>query len=128
MGYSLNWHVERRALNLKLFDSVSAEELMDCNLRTLRYIEEGVQPVHIIIDTLAVTTYPPNLRWVMHMIQGNPSKALGWRIVVANDDNIRVLLSTILSVLHVPIHTCVTVQQAHDFLKELDPSPTALAR
>ncbi len=128
MSYSLNWHVEKRVLYLRLFNNISANEIIDCNQAALRYIREGTQPVHIVIDTLDITTYPNNLRWIIHMVQNNPTKAIGWRLVIADDHNLRVLLSTILSVLHVPIHSCQTVQEALDYLKQLDSPPLAATR
>lgn len=125
MGYNINWQVEKRVIYLKLFDSLSADELIECNQQAMRMVHEGIQPIHIIIDTLAIVSYPTNLRWVIHMIQGNAAKAVGWRVVVTDDNNIRVLLSTILSVLHVEIHACCTMQHANEFIAQFDAAQAA---
>ena len=51
------------------------------------------------------------------MVQNNPTKAIGWRLVIADDHNLRV-----------PIHSCQTVQEALDYLKQLDSPPLAATR
>ena len=121
MGFSITWHIEKQAIYLKLFDVVTLQEVIDMNQQTVQYVMAGVQPVHIVIDTLAVTGFPPNLRWVMRTMQSNPVAPSGWNILVQNNHAIHVLASTILRVLRVPFHTCTTLQEAQAFLNSTSP-------
>lgn len=127
MGYTLNWHIDSRVLSIRLFDKLSPDDLRDCNGMARRYIRQGTQPIHVIIDTLAVTDYPTNLRWVVHMLQNNGDRAVGWLIVIAEDHNIRLLLATLFNVLHMPFHLCKSLPEALDFLRELEPAALAAA-
>jgi hypothetical protein len=100
--------------------------LIDANGKTIQFIAAGTQPIHVLIDTLDVKSFPTNLRWLIHMIQNNETRADGWRVIIVNDSTIHVLVKTILSVLHKPIHSCSCVQEAHNFLKELETPSYAL--
>jgi hypothetical protein len=116
MGFSITWHIEKRVIDLKVFGVITSEEIIALNLQVMDFIEAGSHPVHIIIDTLDVTEYPTNLRWVFRMLRNNPVPPTGWNILVQNNPTVRVLAGTILSVLPVPLHICTTLEEAHDFL------------
>jgi hypothetical protein len=117
MGFSVTWYVEKRVIHLKVFGIVTSEEVIDLNRETMAYLEMGIHPVHIIIDTLDVTEYPSNLRWVMRLVQTNPVRPTGWNLLVQNNSTVRVIASTILSLLRLPMHICSTLEEAQNFLE-----------
>ncbi len=117
MGFSVTWHVEKEVIDLKVFGTVTSEDIIALNLKTMEYIEASIQPVHLIIDTLDVTTYPTNLRWILRLLKNNPIPATGWNILVQNNPTVRVLACAILSILRVPLHVCTTLEEAETFLE-----------
>ncbi|MBI1259626.1 MAG: hypothetical protein GC204_19330 [Chloroflexi bacterium] len=116
MSFNVTWHIEKQVINLKVFGVVTSEDIIALNLKTMAYIEAGTHPVHLIIDTLDVTEYPTNLRWVLRLLKNNPIPPTGWNILVQNNPTIRVLAGSILSVLHVPLHVCNSLEEAEAFL------------
>ncbi|MEO8396085.1 MAG: hypothetical protein ABI700_24035 [Chloroflexota bacterium] len=117
MGFSVTWHVEKEVIDLKVFGTVTSEDIMALNLKTMDYINASIQPAHLIIDTLDVTTYPTNLRWVLRLLKNNPIHPTGWNILVQNNPTVCVLAGTILSVLRVPLHVCTTLEDSENFLE-----------
>lgn len=128
MSYQVYWHTEKQVMHLKLFDTVSADDLTGSNLEANAMVADGVQPIHVLIDTTGVKAFPSNLRWVIHMLQSNKVKATGYRIAIGSDPTIRTLVTTILSVLHVPVLVCDTLEEAEELLTALNAPVTASVR
>jgi hypothetical protein len=127
MGYKLNWHVDKHVIHLKFYDTVTADDLTNFHKEMPRFVAEGIQPVHVLIDTTDVKSFPSNLRWVIHMLQGNPVKASGYRIAIGSDPTIRTLITTILGVIHVPVLVCDSLAEADELLTALNvPVPAAV--
>ena len=116
MAFSVTWNIEKQVIDLKVFGVVTSEEIIALNLQTMAYIEAGIHPVHLIIDTLEVTAYPNNLRWILRLLKNNPVPPTGWNILVQNNPAVRVLAATLLSVIRVPLHICSTQEEAAAFL------------
>jgi len=121
MGFKINWYVEKQVISLKLFDAVSADEVLEINRQTVQFAQDGLAPVHIIIDTLGVSEFPTNLRWVLQIMQSNPIAPSGWHILIHNNPIIHFLSSTVLSLLRVPVYACGSVAEAKQFLHDKQP-------
>jgi hypothetical protein len=119
MAISVTWHIEKEVIYLKVFGVVTSEEVIDLNRETMALLEMGNHPVHIIIDTLEVTEYPTNLRWVMRLVRTNPVQPTGCNILVQNNQTVRVLACAILNVLRLPLHVCTTREAAYRFLETM---------
>jgi|SRR3954468_17680192 hypothetical protein len=117
MSFSVLWHIEKKVIHLKVFGTVTPEEVFSLNQKTMALLEVGNHPVHIIVDTLEVTAYPTNLRWVMRMLQTNPVRPSGRIILVQNNSAVRVLASAILGILRYPLQMCTTLEEATDLLE-----------
>jgi len=116
MSFSVTWHLEKRVIYLKVFDIVTPEDVINLNQETKSLMNVGIHPVHVIIDTLGVSEYPNNLRWVIRLLQTSCIPPTGWSVLVQTNPAIRVLASTILGILRLPVHTCTTLQEARDFV------------
>ena len=117
MSYSVSWYIEKQVVYLKVFDTITAEDVINLNRETMMNLEMGVPPVHLIIDTLDIREYPSNLRWVMRLIKTNPVRPSGWNILIQNNNAVRVLASAILGLLRLPLYTCSTLEEAQNFLQ-----------
>lgn len=116
MSFEIQWRSELQAIYLKMAEVVTPAEVMDMNRATIALAQEHPAPIHIIIDTLAVTEIPTNLRWVLQMMLTNPASPTGWNIVVQKNPLIQLMASIILRVLRVPFHFCATMDEAIAFL------------
>ena len=119
MPISVTWFIEKEVIYLKVFGVVTPEEVFNLNQETMALLETGNHPVHIIIDTLEVTEYPTNLRWVMRLVRTNPVRPSGMNILIQNNSTVRVLACAILNVLRLPLHVCSTLQEADAFLEAM---------
>lgn len=125
MSYAIKWYVDKQVIYIKLSGVVTTQEVTLLNRQTVEHVQQGIQPVHVIIDTLEVEAYPENLRWVMELMRNNRFSPTGWNVIVQKHKAIRLLGSTILSILGVPYHTCATLDEARAFFADLHIAPTA---
>ena len=121
MPYRIQWYIEKRVILEEAFGNVTIEELVQFNAEVTALIaNEGIAPVHVIVDLTKVEKYPSSLREVLGtMRQKNPEK-VGWMMVVTESPIMRFVASTIFQIARLKLRTFSTLQQAKGFLAEMD--------
>jgi SepF-like predicted cell division protein (DUF552 family) len=123
MPYRIQWYVEGRVILEEAFGDVTIEELVRFNAEvTALIVNEGIAPVHVIVDLSKVEKYPSSLREVLGtMRQKNPEK-VGWMMIVTESPVMRFVASTVFQLARLKLRTFATMQQAKMFLAEIDES------
>jgi len=121
MPYRIEWYIEGRVVFEEAYGDVTVDELVRFNAEVTALINnEGIAPVHVIVDLSKVEKYPSSLREVLGtMRQKNPDK-VGWMLIVTESPILRFVASTIFQIAHLKLRTFSNLQQAKGFLAEMD--------
>src|SRR5690349_20430723 len=113
MPYKIEWYVEGRVILEEAYGDVTVEELVSFNAEVTSLIaNEGIAPVHVIVDLSKVEKYPSSLREVLGtMRQKNPEK-VGWMLIVTESPIMRFIASTIFQIARLRLRTFSTLAQA----------------
>ncbi|MBI1258539.1 MAG: hypothetical protein GC204_13810 [Chloroflexi bacterium] len=121
MPYRIQWYVEGRVILEEAFGDVTMEELVRFNAEVTTLIaEEGVAPVHVIVDLSKVEKYPPSLREVLSTMRQKAPEKVGWMLIVTESPILRFVASTVFQIAHLKLRTFATLPQAKTFLAEMD--------
>jgi hypothetical protein len=123
MPYSFDWVVQGRVVLEKAFGDVTIEELVRFNAEVTTLIaEQGIAPVHVIVDLTNVGKYPSSLKDIMSTMRQRVPDKVGWMLVVTQNPIMRFVASIIFQLARLRVRMFQTIQEALDFLKENDDS------
>ena len=122
MPYQISWQVEKRVLMVKLFGVLIEQESNEVGEINTRYLQEGIAPVHIIVDTNDLEKFPVNLRQNAQYMAYLSSPSLGWVIVLGLSKNMlaRFAVTVISQVVHFKLAQRTTVADALSYLQGQD--------
>jgi hypothetical protein len=122
MPYQISWHVEKRVLMVKLFGVLIEQESNEVGEINTRYLQEGIAPVHIIVDTNGLEKFPVNLRQNSQFMAYLSSPALGWVVVLGLSNNMlaRFAVTVISQVVKFKLAQRTTVDDALSYLQSQD--------
>ena len=121
MPYRIQWYVEGRVILEEAFGDVTVEELIRFNAEvTTLIVDQGIAPVHVIVDLTKVEKYPSSLREVLGTMRQKHPEKVGWMLVVTESPIMRFVASTVFQIARLKLRTFATLQQAKGFLAEID--------
>jgi len=114
--------VEKRVLMVKLFGVLIEQESNEVGEINTRYLQEGIAPVHIIVDTNGLEKFPVNLRQNSQFMAYLSSPALGWVVVLGLSNNMlaRFAVTVISQVVKFKLAQRTTVDDALSYLQSQD--------
>ena len=87
MDYVLEWHIPKRVLLVKLSGDVSLEDLEQFNGDMIRFIEQGIAPVHLVSLADNIRHVPTNLMRIKQIVTYLQHPNMGWMIIVQEKPN-----------------------------------------
>jgi hypothetical protein len=120
MPYTCYWYLDRRIIYNHLRGIVTVEEAAALEDENFAHFEEGVPPVHIIVDVSDVEKLPTNISQLNRMLQRGRPPSLGWIVMVGMNALGRVIGSLLCQAARVPFRTFDTLDEAVRFLQEAD--------
>jgi len=121
MPCSFEWYVQGRVIVEKFFGDVVVADLVRLNAEVTTLIaQEGVTPVHTIVDLTSVEKYPTKLNEVFSTIQKRVPEKEGWVLIVTENPILRFFASMVLQFARLPMRTFKTIPEAVGFLSEND--------
>jgi hypothetical protein len=122
MPYEISWHLEKRVLMVKLFGVLIEQESNEVSEINTRHLQEGIAPVHIIVDTNGLEKFPVNLRQNSQYMAYLSSPSLGWVIVLGLSNNMlaRFAVTVISQVVKFRLAQRTTVADALSYLESQD--------
>lgn len=120
MAYELSWLLDKRIIHLRTFGVLSTEEYRSSAGEILESFDNGIAPVHVIVDHLDVEKIEFDPKLVKELIFAETHANGGWTILVSASKLAKFSLSMITQLNKVPMNTCDTVQQALVTLQRVD--------
>lgn len=121
MSASNTWLVTGRVLVAEFSGEVTGSEARAVNAGMQAMIgEEGIAPVHVIVDMTRVERLPANLRDVMSGMRVDYPEKSGWTVVVSGSAIARFVAAITAQVLRQKVRSVSDVEDAYRFLWTAD--------
>jgi hypothetical protein len=123
MPFESKWYVENRVSAVRDWGELTLEEMRESNKIFLDHIRNGKPPVHLIVDTRAITKMPgsfiPMLKEI-EVFRHEPN--MGWTIMVTNSSVLHFFGVLSSNMLKMPLRAVSSYQEANEVLKRVDPT------
>ena len=122
MPYQISWQLEKRVLMVKLFGILTDQESTEVGEINSRHIQEGIAPVHIIVDARDLDKFPTNLRQNSQFMGYLSTPSLGWVVAIgiANNMLARFAVTVISQVIHFRLAQRDNMTEAIRYLESQD--------
>lgn len=115
------WLVQGRVLYARFDGEVAVDHVMAFNAEMQRWIgEEGVAPVHVILDLFGVDRLPSNIRDLMGKMRVDHPEKSGWTVIVSSSPMTRFIAAVTAQILRQKVHAAHTLHDACLFLVQAD--------
>jgi hypothetical protein len=123
MGYEISWLVERRIMAVRFFGNLTLAEIRDCTATGQHLLEEGIAPVHCLIDATDLERYPLRISDIYAVAPQDPHPKVGWTVFYGLKMHILTIIIRVLSELgRFPYRVATTRAEALALLAKEDPT------
>jgi hypothetical protein len=123
------WIIPGRVLAAHYSGDLKLEEVSTSNDEAQHWIaNEGVAPVHTVVDLSGITRYPTNLKDVRDIVRVDHPEMAGWSIIVSGNTIVRFISSTVTQLMRQKVRVFDSLDEGYAFLWETDASLQAHAR
>lgn len=123
MPFESKWYIENRVSMVHDIGEVTLEEMHATNQIFLEHIRSGQPPVHLLIDTRAMTKMPGTFVPMLKEIEAfRHEPNMGWTIMVTNNSVMRFFGTLSSNLIKMPFHAVKTYEEANQVLAKVDPS------
>lgn len=96
MPAEITWYYPQRLIYERFYGMITLDELDHIQTRFVNQLQEGIAPVHAIIDFRDVTDYPRNLLEIRRVLRPTSTEPLGW-VIIINQNALLQFLVTVLT-------------------------------
>lgn len=130
MAYELSWIEPGRILGFKISDHHSDADIAESITEILAYLEQGVKPVHFLVDLRTIKSFPPNVVSVYHGVSPVlQHDKVGWYVVIGNNNTlVNFFVSTVTQIARSNARLVSSHEEAMAVLQRIDPSLAPQAR
>jgi hypothetical protein len=124
--YEESWWVEDRVRYNRFISSTTEEEIQEIDQRMMIVLDAAQQPIHFVIDLrdlLQGLSLDQGLK-VRHLRHAK----VGWIVLMGSNQNamLRFLTSVTFKIFGAKYKECMSLEEAGEFLKHVDPDLTDL--
>jgi hypothetical protein len=129
MPIHVTWLYNLRVILAEDIGVITLPELKQANAQVLNLLNQGVAPVHLIIDVSALEQYPRTPSTLSEALSFSEHPHLG-KVVICGFHNqlLRVVLSVLSRLLSVEPHFSSSVQDSMVYIASRDPTLTKVLR
>jgi hypothetical protein len=123
MPFEVTWYVEGRVSLARDWGAHTLEEMQASNRISLEHIRGGQRPVHLLFDTLGVTSLPksylPMLREI-ELFRHEPN--MGWTVMITHSSVLHFFGVLSSNLIKQPFAAVKNYEEAHAVLQRVDPT------
>lgn len=87
MEYTVQWHIPKRVILIRVSGDVSIEELARFNDDIVKHLNEGTAPVHLLSIGENIRRVPTNLMKIKQTTTYLQHPNMGWTVIVQEKPN-----------------------------------------
>jgi hypothetical protein len=121
MPYKIGWHIPGRVIYGVVSGVQTLDELTEANQTVMSMLDEGMRPVHFIMDDSQLKRTPINLKQLQIALAYVRHTRIGWIVLVGkNNPVLSILVSTLISLMRVKSRRVESLDTAMAFLRTVD--------
>jgi hypothetical protein len=123
MPNETKWYVEGRVTSARDWGHLTVEEMRETNRVFLQHIRSGTPPVHLLIDTRAISKLPGSFIPMLKEIEAfRHEPNMGWTVMVTNSSLIHFFGTLSSNLLKMPFKAVSSYSEVNALLNRVDPS------
>lgn len=127
MPFEVTWYVAGRVSLGRDWGDHTLEEMQASNRISLEHIRSGTPPVHLLFDTLAVTSLPKSYLPMLREIESfRHEPNMGWTVMITNSSVLHFFGVLSSNLIKQPFIAVKSYEEAHAVLRRVDPTLAAL--
>lgn len=127
MPYEIAWYTEQRVMSIRLYGSVTLDDMERMTQESIDYVTNGSGPVHAIVSQYDVESMPHNLPALLKSMKPRRQPNSGFTVVVTKNPVTRFLGSALFQAVGLEMRTAATFEDALAILRNIDPTLDGLA-
>lgn len=127
MPYEVKWYVEGRVSYARDWGEHTLEEMQATNRVFLEHIRAGMPPVHLLIDTRAITRLPRSfIPMLQEMNNFRHEKNMGWTVMITHSSLLHLFGVLSSNLIRMPFRAVNDYAEANHWLVHVDPTLAGL--
>jgi hypothetical protein len=127
MPYEVKWYVEGRVSYARDWGDHTLEEMQATNRIFIENIRGGTPPVHLLIDTRAITRLPRSFMPMLKEIDAfRHEKNMGWTVMVTHSSLLHLFGVLSSNLIRMPFRAVSNYEEANAWLLHVDPTLAGL--
>ncbi len=119
----IRWVVDKRVLLLKLLGKYDVEALKQGVLELETFLQQGKQPLYLIVDQTEISDYPKNFREPINIISPLHEKyPTAWTIIITSNAMFRFFGAVIANTFKMQFRPVKSMSEACDVIEGVDPA------
>ena len=120
MPHEITWAQDKRIILNRLIGTLDLEDGFKASEATNDYINQGIAPVHLVVDMSELKGFPTNITKVNQMNQYLKNPARGWVVVIGGNTLSSFLVNVLSQVVKFPVAQRPSLNEALEFLRKND--------
>ncbi len=127
MPFEVTWYVEGRVSLGRDWGDHTLEEMQASNRISLEHIRSGKPPVHLMFDTLEVTSLPKSYLPMLREIESfRHEPNMGWTIMITHSSVLHFFGVLSSNLIKQPFTAVKSYEEANAVLRRVDPTLAGL--
>ncbi|QPC82663.1 hypothetical protein G4Y79_23740 [Phototrophicus methaneseepsis] len=120
--FKSSWLQEKRIAYIELIGKFDEQLVIDVNEHMRSLIDEGMRPVHLVLDATGLTGYPVNVRVLKQSSEASASHPdVGWLILIGFTNPVIKFFSSVLAQLfNLNFKQAESTEEAVSILRRVD--------
>jgi hypothetical protein len=120
MPYEIRWQQDKRIIYGRIYGDSTLEDADHWSREIVDYLETGIEPVHLVIDTTTVKKIPTNITALKGSMKYLNHPKLGWNVVIGGPVMVHTFAQIIARITHIQYKTARDLGSALEFLRAED--------
>lgn len=120
MPYEISWQQDKRIIYGRIYGDNTLEDVDHWSQDLVDYLETGIEPVHLVIDTTTVKKIPTNITALKGSMRYLNHPKLGWNVIIGGPVVVHVFAQLIARLTHIHYKAVRDVESALEFLHAED--------
>ena len=121
MSFEVSWYLPERIIHVQVLAELDLSAVEAMSHETLKYMEQGIAPVHILLDDAKGGRPPISLKEMQARMEVANHPSIGWIVGVGEADPVaKFLIPLLMKVVKMKYTRVATIEDALGFLSKQD--------
>ncbi len=120
MPFEVKWHTDKRIILQRFYGRVTLEDVREAVNANDGFIEQGIAPIHLIVDAADIDNIPVHLRETSKISSNLNDPSVGWVILITNNPLSEFFVKLTSQLVKYRLGRAKSLEEALEFLARQD--------